>query len=44
MTRNIGSTFLLSKCPNCNIKLKVRRGLMMYISYCEKCGWELKHE
>ena len=44
MVRIIGSTFLPSKCPKCNIKVKVRRGLMMYISYCEVCGWELKHE
>ena len=42
--RNVGSTFLLSKCSKCNTKLKIRRELMMYISYCEKCGWELKHE
>ena len=44
MTHNIGSIFLLSKCPRCNNTVKVRRGLMMYISYCENCGWEQKHE
>jgi len=44
MVRIIGSTFLPSKCPKCNSKVKVRKGLMMYISYCENCKWELKHE
>ncbi len=45
MTRNIGSTFLVSKCPKCNINIKIRTEVLgMRISYCENCEWELKHE
>jgi len=42
MVRKIGDEFIPRKCPKCNSNTNVKRGLMLYICYCENCGWEIK--